>query len=134
MNTKQIRCMWIGIVIITLMSLCPPWIGRKNHTEAMAWIGRHPIFKQPTYKSSRSQTSRSYTTGPDGNKILKSERTYYPRSNYYESSIDFNMLFLQMLVVFLITTGAVLTVGGYRGGQVASRISRERAVVHCVHG
>lgn len=111
MNIKQIKCVWIGITLVILMSLCPPWIGRKNHTQAMTRIGRHLIFKQPLYKSPNSQTSRSYTTGPDGNKILKSERTYYPTVQYFESSVDYKMLYLQIFVVLLITTGAVLSLG-----------------------
>lgn len=100
--------MWTGIGIVIIMVLFPPWIGTKGGGP-MVFVGYSAICKQPTYKSASSQTSRSYMTTPDGEKKVLSERTYFPKSSYSQAQINYHLLYLQIMLVLLITVASILT-------------------------
>ena len=104
--------MWVGVVLITLMAFFPPWVGSESPPSAgdAQFIGWNFALGQPKYRSNRPQSSKTYATGPDGQKVLTSERTHYPRITYLNSRIDYGRFLLQVVPVLLITVGAILTV------------------------
>lgn len=44
MNRKQKVCLWIGIIIIVLMGLYPPWV--RHHMEEFSY-GRYSLTTKP---------------------------------------------------------------------------------------
>ncbi len=105
MNKSQLKSMWIGIGIVIVMALFPPWIGSKNNGP-VGFAGYSLIYKQPKYTI---PASSRYTIGPDGKRTDHSRpRT---RRHYSQAQVDYRLLSLQIFLVLLITGGAIVQTG-----------------------
>lgn len=108
MNKGQMTCMWIGIIVIALMWLCPPWkytvVLVKSNTTYDVPTGYYFIFDTP------------------------SVRTYHSlRANELQSVvavIDFSLLDFQCVVVILATGALIYTFKGKKRGQEIRRFAK----------
>lgn len=82
MNKKQLISLWVGIVIIVLMGLFPPWF----------------------FMTVSSRSGMGYRRATNYKFI-----TPRPRSGNIEAEIDFSLLCIQWVIVAAITTGLVVT-------------------------
>jgi hypothetical protein len=97
--------MWIGVAVIILMALFPPWLGIQPPGNRLGSIGCHPIYKEPTYMKRSTQTQKSYV------------------QPYMDSRVDYNLLYLQITLVLLITIASILTQTGQRAAKQESQIA-----------
>ncbi len=131
MNKKQIKVLWVGVILITLMAVFPPWIGTKtgessaptglftNRSEK--FIGFHFIFSQPKY---RQYHPVSYKYNGNGQLLSANPKSYYSRHEYQNSRIDLRRFLVQIIPVVLICGGFICT---YRD---KNNKSRTNIIVH----
>lgn len=113
MNKRQLIVMWIGIAVMVLMSLFPPFIDTDSKKDGYnEFRGYHFFttshFFEPIKQLSSNQGGQLFfpllTTA--------SFRDYLnpkPTGTYYQVEIDFQRLYLQWFLVALITSGAILS-------------------------
>ncbi len=116
MNEKQKVILWLGIILITLMAVFPPWIGNKiDESSALTnlvtnrnekFIGFHFIFSQPKY---RQYHPVSYQYNSNGQRISANPKSYYSRHEYQNSRIDLRRFLIQIIPVVLICGGFICT-------------------------
>ena len=89
MNDKQIKCLWVGIALIVVMGLFPPWVWERSSRN---------ILERPTRYEYR------YTTeaGP------YSWIGYPPETAKF---VDLYRLGIQYFVVAVVTAGLIITLG-----------------------
>ena len=112
MNEKQIKVLWAGVILITLMAVFPPWIGRKTD-RGEKFIGFHFVFSQPKYRQLNHQRSYRIINGQRVN-----DKSYYSRYEYQNSRIDLGRFVMQIIPVVLICGGLICT---YRDKKNKSR-------------
>jgi len=115
MNKKQIKVLWVGVILITLSAVFPPWIGTKTGessaptglftSRSEKFIGFHFIFSQPKY---RQYHPASYTT-KNGQRVSVNPKSYYSRHEYQNSRIDLARFVVQIIPVVLICGGFICT-------------------------
>jgi hypothetical protein len=115
MHKKQIKVLWVGVILITLMAVFPPWVGTKTGKSSAPpglvtdrsekFIGFHFIFSQPKY---RQYHPASYTT-KNGQRVSVNPKSYYSRHEYQNSRIDLRRFLVQMIPVVLICGGFICT-------------------------
>ena len=95
MNRKQKICLWLGIIVIVLMGLFPPWLVEQRHIE---WWS---IFAPPSY------LRHAYPYD------LLDEVAGKPQPRYERSrlaaQIATDYLFAQWVMVAAITGGLIIT-------------------------
>jgi len=112
MNEKQIKVLWVGVILITLMAIFPPWLGRKRN-ESEKFIGFHFVFIQPKYRQLNHPSSYRIINGQRVN-----DKSYYSRYEYQNSRIDLGRFVMQIIPVVLICGGLICT---YRDKENKSR-------------
>ena len=115
MNKKQIKVLWVGVILITLMAVFPPWIGNKTDESSAPidlvtnrsekFIGFHFIFSQPKY---RQYHPVSYSS-KNGQLISSNPKSYYSRHEYQNSRIGLGRFVVQIIPVLLICGGFICT-------------------------
>jgi hypothetical protein len=114
MNEKQIRVLWVGVILITLMAVFPPWIGIKSNkstaptgltNRSEKFIGFHFIFSQPKYRQFHPV---SYKYKND-QLISSNPKSYHSRHEYQNSRIDLRRFVIQIIPVVLICCGFFCT-------------------------
>jgi hypothetical protein len=116
MNKKQMKVLWVGVILITLMAVFPPWIGNKTNESSAPtglvtnrsekFIGFHFIFSQPKY---RQYHPRSYQYNSNGQRVSANPKSYYSRHEYQNSRIDLKRFLVQIIPVVLICGGFICT-------------------------
>ena len=106
----------MGIILITLMAVFPPWIGNKiDESSALTnivtnrsdkFIGFHFIFSQPKY---RQYHPVSYEYNGNGQRISANTKSYYSRHEYQNSRIDLGRFVVQIIPVVLVCGGFFYT-------------------------
>ena len=104
MNSKQLKVLWIAIILITLMAIFPPWVGTKRN-ESEKFIGFHFIFSQPRYKVHHAASYRIV----NGNRESINPKAYDSHHDYINSRIDLNRFLLQVIPFILIAGGLMYT-------------------------
>ena len=96
MSNKQLAVLWIGIVLIVLMCLFPPWVIFR---EGFAYgKGRHRM-------SLRTSLGYRCLIWPPKAKVIKDE----PWNSYGRYHLDISRLIVQCVAVALLTTVGIYT-------------------------
>ena len=112
MNKKQLIAMWIGIAVIVIMGLFPPFYKeRTRDREHLVFMGYHLFLTSSIterYEKPILNTENLSNLQFELKKISMSDEERY---GYRTSTliIDFSRLRLQWLFVVLIMVGAVIT-------------------------
>jgi hypothetical protein len=104
MNSKQLKVLWIAIILITLMVIFPPWVGAKRN-ENEKFIGFHFIFSQPKYKVFHGESYRVV----NGKREAINPKAYNSHHDYINSRIDLNRFLIQVIPFILIAGGLMYT-------------------------
>jgi len=104
MNSKQLKVLWIAIILITLMAIFPPWLGAEAN-ESEGFIGFHFIFSQPKYKVHHGASYRIV----DGKKEVVNPKAYNSHHYYINSRIDLSRFLIQVIPLILIAGGLIYT-------------------------
>ena len=108
MNKKQNICMWIGIIVIALMWLYPPW----KYTIVL--VGSNTTYDVPT--------GYYFIFAPPSVRIFWSLRARELQS--VVTGIDFSLLDFQCVMVALATGALIYTFKGKKGGQEIRRFNK----------
>jgi len=115
MNKKQKIILWVGVILITLMAVFPPWIGNKTDESSTTtglvtnrsekFIGFHFIFSQPKYRQYHP-VSYKYR---NGQRVSANPKSYYSQHEYQNCRIDFGRFVMQIIPLVLICGGFICT-------------------------
>ncbi len=109
MNRRQLRLMWIGIVLVAAMILCPPW-----KTSGGRVIGYRLLLNPPT-----SHDTWTFPTWSIG-------------SGYRAFRVDYPRLALQLVIVVLVLGGLALTPKAKLQQKLPKRTHNEHKLAHTV--
>ncbi|AQT67823.1 hypothetical protein STSP2_00973 [Anaerohalosphaera lusitana] len=108
LDTYTYRLLVVYIIIVVVISLFPPFVGKKTSRDGEKFIGMHFMFSSIIkYSSDRQQTVSSYRT-VDGEKVLTEEKTYYPKHSYASTRVDIGRLLCELVAVSAIFGWLVL--------------------------
>lgn len=105
MNKKQLISLWVGIIIIVVMSLFPPWVVNLKDYQINCgydWIGTPPI-----YTWSSSEKIFRLPNGP------RPQDEYITKKHIVSKHIDISRLCFQWAIVGIITSGLLVTFKRY---------------------
>jgi len=115
MNRKQKITIWVGVILVALMAVFPPWTGNKTDEsreptgtaidKSEKFIGFHFIFSQPKYRQYHA-VSYKYR---NGQLVSANPKGYYSQHEYQNSRIDLVRFLMQIIPVVLICGGFICT-------------------------
>lgn len=109
MNSKQRKVIIIGIILVVLCGLFPPFEGSNSISSVKIYMGYHFLFSQP------SKEEVQYATGNIGR--------HYPPP-LYSSNIITSRILIQVLIIVVLTVGFFFLFSGNKNKKV-SRIQKE---------
>ncbi|MHC4665012.1 MAG: hypothetical protein ACYS9T_03515 [Planctomycetota bacterium] len=103
MNKKQIRILWVGIIVVVLMGLFPPTVGSYAPTRPRKG---YYFYAQPSYSFLLTASDMKITAG-----LHPVEAGFVEDNVHYKfiGVIDFMKLLVQWFIVATITAGVIVS-------------------------
>lgn len=114
-KTFHCKLMWACVVVFIVISLFPPFSGKKTITSPEKFIGFHFVFHEAHYKSNK-EVSFSNTRTEDGHEIVVKQGAYSPEIGYYSCRVDIGRLFCEIIFLSSVIAGLFFFDSGQKGG------------------
>jgi hypothetical protein len=100
MNNKQKKCLWVGIALIVIMGLFPPWVCEREERKSRGYGEGYE------WKSTTEPGSYSWIGNPPRTHF---EKTFDGRATIRAKFVDLYRLGIQCFVVAVVTAGLIIT-------------------------
>ena len=142
-NLKQKTVVWLGLLLIVAMGLCPPWVQRFKYDpprypfthQAYSWIWRPPGAPgiEPALVPSQDATIEETIIGKFYAEKRRERRERKARAfwaalrspQYWETHIDISRLAVQWAIVAILVSGLVWTLAGKPPPRISQNDSQK---------